>query len=114
MSADAWRARVRDILAAVANVERLTAGMDVEAFREHPSVLPATLYYLTVIGEAATRVPEALVVRHPAVPWADMRAQRNFIVHRYGEVDPDVVWDTLRNDIPALEPLLRAMLELEA
>src|SRR5947207_2608509 len=80
-------------------------------FRAHPSVLPATLYYLAVIGEAAARIPEEVARSQPEVPWAEMRAQRNFIVHRYADVDPEVIWDTLRSDTPTLTPLLRALLQ---
>ncbi len=38
---------------------------------------------------------------------------RNFIVHEYFGVNPDVPWGTITEDLPAIVPVLRAMLEGE-
>ena len=110
MSPEAWRVRVQDMLDALTRIERLTAGMTVDEFGAHPSVFPAVLHYLTVIGEAATRMPDEIARRYAALPWAEMRAQRNFIVHRYGDIDPEIIWDTIQSDLPLLRPQLETIL----
>jgi uncharacterized protein with HEPN domain len=39
-----------------------------------------------------------------------MRAMRNRIVHVYFDIDPDILWDTVRHDLPGLvAPLTRLM-----
>ena len=68
---------------------------------------------LTVIGEAAVRIqkaaPEFLAV-HPELPWAQMRGIRNKVVHDYFNVAWDVVWDTVKQDLPPLLKQIRSLL----
>jgi uncharacterized protein with HEPN domain len=42
-----------------------------------------------------------------------MRDMRNFIVHEYFGLNRDVLWGTVRDDLPALVPFLRRLLEME-
>ena len=67
---------------------------------------------LTIVGEAARHVPDAVVQAHPEIPWALMRGMRNRIVHGYYQVDPVIVWDTCQNDLPALIDPLKKLLAL--
>lgn len=39
---------------------------------------------------------------HVVVPWNALYGLRNRIVHDYGNVDLNVVYETLKNDIPEL------------
>ncbi len=57
---------------------------------------------LEIIGEAATRVPEVRRELLPAVPWRQIIALRNRLIHGYDAVDSDVLWHVLKRDLPAL------------
>jgi uncharacterized protein with HEPN domain len=57
-----------------------------------------------IIGEAASSVTSALRDRHPQIPWRDIVAMRNRLIHVYFDIDLDRVWDTLTDDLP---PLIR-------
>jgi uncharacterized protein with HEPN domain len=57
---------------------------------------------LEIIGEAAARVTPELRARHEALPWAEMVAMRNRLIHGYFDVDLDVLWTTIRDDLPPL------------
>ena len=48
-----------------------------------------------------------LLVNYPAVNWKDVMGMRDIIVHHYFDVDPDVVLQTLREDIPLLLGVLK-------
>lgn len=63
-----------------------------------------------IVGEAATRVPEAMRLAHPAVPWRSIIAMRNRLIHGYDAVDLDVLWHVVAQDLPTLLPALDAML----
>ena len=65
---------------------------------------------LTVIGEAAARIPSEVVKDHPEVPWRDMADVRNVVVHEYFGVDQRVVWDTITTDLPPLVAPLSKLL----
>jgi uncharacterized protein with HEPN domain len=49
------------------------------------------------------RADPNFIVQHPQIPWADMRDMRNLLVHEYFGVDLQVVWATVKNDLPRLK-----------
>jgi uncharacterized protein with HEPN domain len=57
---------------------------------------------LEIIGEAANRVPEEVRVQYPELPWLQMIAARNRLIHGYDSVDFDILWAILKNDLPIL------------
>jgi uncharacterized protein with HEPN domain len=94
----------------VASTEEYTRGLDYDEFAKASRTARAVIRDLTVIGEAATAIPDWLIERHAEVPWADMRDMRNVVVRQYFGVDLHIVWDTVRNDLPPLvEPLIRVL-----
>ena len=84
---------------------------DKETFQRDETVQVWTLYHVQIIGEAASRVSESLRARYPQVPWPDIVAMRNVIVHHYFGVDLDQVWDAVVNDLPALKGWITQMLQ---
>lgn len=78
---------------------------DLAALEQDEKAQDAIVRTLTVIGEAAVRIqkeaPE-FVAAHPEVPWRSMRSIRNKVVHDYFDVAWDVVWDTVKQDLPPL------------
>ncbi len=55
-----------------------------------------------IVGEAAAKVSEEFRSLHPFVPWRQAIAMRNFVIHDYAGVSPDIMWDTALTDIPKL------------
>lgn len=65
---------------------------------------------IKIIGEAGARVSEAGRREILEIPWHDIIPMRNRLIHAYFDVDPDVVWATVRNDLPPLTIALRRAL----
>lgn len=67
---------------------------------------------LEIIGEAAHQVSEETRAQLPGLPWADIIGMRHRLVHAYFEIDPEILWQTIKQDLPplvaALEEALRA------
>ncbi|TMB36105.1 MAG: DUF86 domain-containing protein [Deltaproteobacteria bacterium] len=78
-----WRLRIEDILAAVERVQRYTVGMDLSSFIVDEKTVDAVSFCFGVIGEAARHIPEDVVAANPDLPWPEMRAMRNVVVHEY-------------------------------
>ena len=57
---------------------------------------------LEIVGEAAGRLSADLRARHPAIPWGQIIAMRNRLVHAYFEIDDEQVWKALTEDLPPL------------
>jgi uncharacterized protein with HEPN domain len=111
MSDRTWPERIRDMLEVVAEIQSFCAGMDREAFAADARTRKAVIADFAILGEAATRMPPAIVAAHPEVPWGLMRGMRNRLVHAYFEVDPAILWQTIRDDLPALVGPLSALLD---
>lgn len=63
-----------------------------------------------IVGEAAGRVSVSVRERHPQIPWREIAGMRNRLIHGYDFVDYDILWQTVKEDLPALvaalEPLV--------
>lgn len=110
MSPRDWRDRIRDILDAIAEIQRFTHGMDFGAFQGDDKVIRAVEMNFIIIGEAANQIPEEIEEKYMAIPWNLMRAMRNRIVHVYFKIDEKLMWDTIQNDLPPLIPELEKLL----
>ncbi len=108
-----WRLRLEDIPEVITRVERYTSGMDRHAFEADQRTVDAVVRNLEVLGEAARYIPSHVEERHPHVPWDKMRGIRNLLVHEYFGVSVPILWQTLREDLPPLVPLLRDILAAE-
>lgn len=65
---------------------------------------------LEIIGEAAGRVSAGFRSQHGAIPWDRIIGMRNRLVHAYFEIDYELVWKTLVEDLPPLLKHLEAIL----
>jgi len=66
---------------------------------------------LEMIGEAANRVPEEVRTQYSELPWLQMIAARNRLIHGYDSVDFDILWIIVTNDLPVLIIQLEKILE---
>jgi uncharacterized protein with HEPN domain len=57
---------------------------------------------LEIIGEAANGVSESFREEHKDIPWKKMIGMRNRLIHGYFDIDPDIVWETVKTDLPPL------------
>ena len=104
-----WPLRIKDILGAVDRIARYTAGMTYEQFARDEKTVEAVCFALVIIGEAAAKVDDADQARAPEVPWRKMKGMRNIAVHEYFGLDVETVWLTATRAVPALRPLLQAL-----
>lgn len=109
MSFKDWRVRIEDMVEAIERIDRYTDDMDLSRFVADHRTVDAVMRNLEVLGEAAKRVPHDIAERTPEVPWSRITEIRNILVHEYHSVDPAIIWDTVKDDLP---PLLRPLKEL--
>jgi uncharacterized protein with HEPN domain len=105
-----WRFRVRDILAAQRAIARYTEGMTCDELVADGRTFDAVVRNLVTMGESIRWIPEPILEAHPQVPWSTLRGMRNVLVHEYFGVDPAILWETVRGDLPPLEAQLEAVL----
>jgi uncharacterized protein with HEPN domain len=111
MSTRGWTERVEDILDAIAEIDAFIAGMELETFRSDFKTIRAVELNLIIIGEAASRIPDDFQATHSEIPWSFMKAMRNQLVHAYFNVDAQVLWDTVQDDLPPLKIALKQLVK---
>jgi uncharacterized protein with HEPN domain len=110
--------RLRDYLADIVEAQLRIAeyvqAVDRDQFLISHFVQDAVARNFEVIGEASKhllqRFPD-FAVSHPELPLTSAYKLRNVVAHGYHEVDFEIVWDTIQQDLPALARVARACLE---
>jgi uncharacterized protein with HEPN domain len=57
---------------------------------------------IEIIGEAASKVSPETRSATPFVPWVQVIAMRNRLIHAYYHIDNDVIWKTVTEEVPEL------------
>jgi uncharacterized protein with HEPN domain len=104
---------LRDICEAADSISRFILGLDVVGFKESELIGSAVVQKLAVIGEAAARVSADVRSRHPEIPWAEIIAFRNILVHAYFGIDWSVVWLAASKQVPVLRCQVASVLSAE-
>lgn len=100
------------ILTAIERIEEYTAGLTIDGFLNDALVQDAVIRNIEVIGEAShrigTRFPE-FADAHPELPVSSAYQMRNAVAHGYFEIDLEIVWKTITDDLPKLGDLVRSL-----
>ncbi|MFH1149570.1 MAG: DUF86 domain-containing protein [Actinomycetota bacterium] len=100
---------IADIIEATEKIERYTAGLDHDAFVSDEKTIDSVARNLEIMGEAANRIPEPFKSVHPEVEWRRIVGLRNRIVHDYFDVDLEIIWEILQQELPALKKTLSSI-----
>lgn len=66
---------------------------------------------IEIIGEAGYQMAPESRDEVPAVPWADVIGMRHRLVHAYFDINLDILWQTIQEDLPLLSRTLREAAE---
>ena len=72
----------------------------------------AVIRKIELIGEAAKRLFVAFWEQYrDTLPLAEAVSTRNRLIHQYDDIDLKIVWNTIKNDLPAIKRKLKEFLE---
>ena len=101
--------RLKDILEAIAQIEKYTEGGR-QVFDQNELIQIWMVHYVQIIGEAVRALDPAFRNQHPQVPWRDIAGMRNILVHDYGKVNLNVVWEVAATHLPKLKQEIEIIL----
>ena len=101
--------RLHDMLQAIEKIERYAA-RGRKALEGDELLQTWIVHHSEIIGEAARAISEAVRKAHPDVPWKELSALRNELVHEYFSIDVDEVWQVVEKDLPDLKRKITAIL----
>ena len=102
-----------DMLVAARDAVGFVEGLAYEAFALDRRTQLSVVKSIEIIGEAASRIDSEIRQLHPEMPWQDIVAMRNRLVHGYFDIDLRLVWDTVHNDLPGLIARLESLVTHE-
>ena len=104
------RIRLQHMLDAAQDALSFAEGRTREDLETDRQLVLAVVKCVEIVGEAAGQVPSEARSEVPGLPWRDIIAMRHRLVHAYYDINLDIVWSTLREDLPPLLATLKSAL----
>ena len=111
MSKRSVKCYLQDILDAIEKIKKYTAKVDYKMFSKNQMMIDAVLMNIAIIGESVKKIPEDVKERYPDIPWKDIAGMRDKVIHDYFGVDVNIVWETIKKNVPELEQKIKVMLK---
>jgi len=102
---------LNDIMGAISKIENFISDLSLEEFRQDIKTQDAVIRNFEVIGEAVKRIPDDFKKKYPEMPWRSAGDMRDFLIHDYPDIIPDVVWKTATEDLPKFKRQIIRILE---
>lgn len=74
-------------------------------------VYSATIREFEIIGEATIHLSDETLAKYDQIVWRDLKDFRNLLIHEYFGVDSQIVYNTIKNDLPLLKNVVLKMIE---
>jgi uncharacterized protein with HEPN domain len=103
--------RLRDIVEAIAEIEKMLAACRLAQFTEDKMRRMATERYLEIICETARKLPDDVKQNASDIDWRKMNDFGNRLRHAYHETDVTVVWDIVQNHLPQLNSFVKRRIQ---
>ena len=104
------REKLRDILDAIKRIERYSI-QGKAAFEQNELIQTWFTQNLQVIGEAARSLSSDIRDQHPQIPWTKMIGMRNILTHNYFEIDLDIVWVVVDQELSDIKQNVETILQ---
>ena len=97
------KVRLRHILDAILEIESYSLDTDFSGFMKNSMMRFACIKQMEIIGEAGNHVSDEVKAKFSTIEWSQIIGMRNVFVHEYFGVDPKLVWEIIKVDLPGLK-----------
>ena len=102
------------ILDAISNVEQFMEDVTKEEFLKNKEKQYAVLRALEIVGEATKNLSRELKTKNREIQWRDIGGMRDKLIHGYFGVNLNLVWETVKKNLPDLKKQFSKMLKDES
>ncbi len=97
---------IEDIITSIRDIDQFISGMIYNEFINDKKTYNAVIRSIEIIGEAAKNIPDRIVEKYVDIPWKKMAGMRDKMIHGYFGIDNEILWKTIKDDIPHILPLI--------
>lgn len=105
------KGRLEDILKSIGYVRQYTENVTFEQFVNDTMRYFAIMKNVEIIGEAANMLTRNFRQTHTELPWRQIVSMRNVLVHGYANISDIQLWQTVTEDLPPLEQVIRCYID---
>jgi uncharacterized protein with HEPN domain len=102
--------RLNDMIQAIDTIFQYVGDCDMAAFVADKRTYHAVIYNIMILGEAANMLTYEFRDAHPETQWRQVTNMRNFLIHGYHNVEEDLVWEAITQDLAPLREQLEKYL----
>lgn len=102
--------RLIHILESIEEIEKYTAGSNLELFLQNSMMKFASVKQIEIIGEAANYISDETKNKFSDIQWRQITGLRHVLVHEYFGVDSKLIWQIIADDIPELKIKIKEVL----
>ena len=102
--------RLRHMFDAAEEARSFIIGRKREDLSDDRMLVLALVKDIEIIGEAAYRISDATKAKYTDIPWDDIVGMRHRMVHAYFDINLDILWRTVSDDLPDLMHTLRKII----
>ena len=95
---------------AIERIELYAKTLTFSQFEKAELEFDAIMMQIIVIGEAVNSLSDEFKGSHPKMPWYQAVGLRNQTAHGYFDINPKIVWETIKEDLPVLKIQLKKIL----
>ena len=105
--------RLRHMLDATKEAVELAVGKSKHDIETERTLNLSLMRLIEVVGEAASRVSPEGRDKYSSIPWHQIIGMRNRLIHGYDDVDFEILYKTVTEDIPPLITQLEKVIPAE-
>ena len=114
MSRRSDRVSLVDMLIYAKEAVALSSETSLDDVKEDRVIQLALQKLVEIVGEAGNRVSEDTQRKYTEIPWPEIIGLRNRLIHGYDDVNLDILWKIIQDDLPPLIEQLRPVVGEEA
>ncbi len=90
---------IEHIIESLKKIQNYSNAISKEEFYNNTLIQDACIRQFEIIGEAAKKVSDDFKEKHLNIPWKDMAGMRDKLIHDYIDIDIDIVYKTIIDDV---------------